>query len=233
MTSWPFARAASMRATAFFDWPHTPTVASLMWEMSSGRPPFSEISDRLVERLEALVGLVADVGHVEAAAPGGGLRELDELVGRGIAADVVLEARGQAERALGHPLLDEGGHLRDLLGRGLAPEVLAHHEAAHGLVADHRHHVDRGRRLLALREVLGDRPGRVAVGPEDERRDALRDLRLGERIGLQAVRRVVVHVDEARREDEPLAPDDPFALLRRELADLGDPVAFDADVARP
>lgn len=44
MASSPFLRAASKRSIVRFVWPHTPTVASLMWEISSGTPADFAIS---------------------------------------------------------------------------------------------------------------------------------------------------------------------------------------------
>ena len=80
-------------------------------------------------------------------------------------------------------------------------------------------------RLLALGEVFRDRPRRIAVRPEDDRRDALGDLRLEKRIRLDALGRVVVHVDEPGRENEPLAADHQLARARRKRPDLGDLVS--------
>ena len=76
------------------------------------QPALLRDGDRLVHRLEALVRLVAAVRHVEAAVLRRGLRQLDELLGRRVAADLVLEARGEAHRAFPHRLRDERGHLR-------------------------------------------------------------------------------------------------------------------------
>jgi hypothetical protein len=50
----------------------------------------------------------------------------------------------------------------------------------------------------------------------------LRDLRLGERVGFEAVGRVIVDVDEAGREDEAFRVDDLVAGLRLEICGDGD-----------
>ena len=182
---------------------------------------------RLVHRLEALVRLVAAVRHVEAAVLRRGLRERDELVGRGIAADVVLETRGKARwRLPSSPgstsaaifAVSSGVDLRlksspiTRLRTVAWPTIVITLTVAGALSRSARY--------------VGDRPRRVAVGPEDEGRDALRDLGLGQRIGGQPLGRVVVDVDEAGREDELFAPDHALAVSGRQLADLDDPVAL-------
>ncbi len=188
--------------------------------------------DRLPESLETPIRLVARVRHVEAAVAGGRGGHRDELPRVAVASDLVLEARGEAGRALAHPLLDEGGHFRGLFVGRNALEVLSHHELADRGVADHRHDVDGRRRRAQLPEVVADRPGGSAVRTLDDGRDSLRDLRLGKRHRQQLVGRVVVDVDESRREHEAPAVDDALALLRLDVADGRDRVAFHANVRR-
>jgi len=61
--------------------------------------------------------------------------------------------------------------------------------------------------------------------------DALSDLRFGEGIGEQAVGGVIVNVDEAGSEDQPFSVHDEFALFRLQIANFGDVIESDADIA--
>ena len=189
--------------------------------------------DRFPQRVEALVGLVADVRHVDAAVAGHDFRQLDELAGLGVAADFVFEAARQAGGAFAHPLIDEQRHARDLVGARGALEVVLHHQPAHGRVADERRDVDGGRRAPPLGQVVADRPRRVAVRPDDDRGDALRDLGLGRRIGGQPRGRMIVDVDEAGRDDEAVAVDHGVPGLRLDVADGDDAIVDEADVGAP
>ena len=125
-------------------------------------------------------------------------RQRHDLVGRRVAADFVLEAARQRDRALAHALIDQRLHLRHFVRPGGALVVFAHHQLADGGMANGGEHVDRGRRGAQLRQVIRDRPRRAAVLADEQRGDALRHLAGGERFGEQAVGGVVVRVDEAR-----------------------------------
>ena len=103
----------------------------------------------------------------------------------------------------------------------------------HRGVADGGQHVERRGLAAQPIEILANRPRRAAVLPDEDRRDALRDLRRRERLGEQAVGRVVVRIDEPRREHEAVRVDDRIAGGRRDVADLGDPAVDHAHAARP
>ena len=67
--------------------------------------------DGLLERVEVSVAeRVADMGVVEAAELAGGARERRQLLGRGVAARRVVEARRQPDRALGHRVAQHAAH---------------------------------------------------------------------------------------------------------------------------
>ena len=67
---------------------------------------------------------------------------------------------------------------------------------------DEHRDVDRRRLRAASREIVANRQRRAAVLTEQDGGDALRDLRVGLGIRVQAVGRVVVRIDEAWREDQ-------------------------------
>jgi hypothetical protein len=95
------------------------------------------------------------------------------------------------------------------------------------------HHRDIERRWIgaARGEIWRDGPGRIAVGAEDDRGDALRDLRFREWIGFEAVGGVIVDVDKSGGDDEAFGLNDSFIELRLEIrCDRGDAVSQDADV---
>ena len=86
----------------------------------------------------------------------------------------IKEIGGQAESAVAHGLIHEGGHALDLVRPGGTAEVVAHHGAADGGVSGENSSVDGG--VTGL-EPGGDGPGGSAVLAEDRGGDALRDLR--------------------------------------------------------
>jgi hypothetical protein len=204
-----------------------------MCEICTAMPARSPNLDRLPKRLEALVRFVADVRHVDAAVPRRDFRELDELARLGIAADFVLETARQPHGALAHRLIEERRHPRHLVGPRRTLEIVAHHQAANRRMAGERGDVERGRIAAALRQVLANRPRRPAVGPDDGGRDTLRDLRFRCRVAGQFLGRVVVDVDEARRDDQSRAGDDRVAALGSAAVDRHDAIVDDAHVDVP
>ncbi len=70
--------------------------------------------------------------------------------------------------------------------------------------------------------------GESPSAPEDYRGDALRNLRFGQRVAIEALGGMVVHVDEAGGEDQALRVNDLFAGCGLEEADFGDFVSGDA-----
>src|SRR5262249_36653942 len=75
-----------------------------------------------------------------------------------------------------------------------------------------------------------DGPGRITVGTDNERRDALSDLRFGEGIGVEATCGVIVNVDEAGGEDKAFGVQNLFGFGGFEVADSGDVRTSDAEV---
>ena len=73
-------------------------------------------------------------------------------------------------------------------------------------------------------------PWRIAVGSEDERCDALRDLGFGEGIGVESFGGVVVNVDEAGSEHKALGVENFVGFGGLEVTDFGDARAGDAEV---
>src|SRR5579871_4700193 len=187
--------------------------------------------DFLVERGEALIAFVANVGHVEAAMRGRDSCFGDDFVGGTVARDVVFEPGGEADGAFIHGLLGELRHFGDFVGCRDAAKILAHDLIADSGVAGHHRNVERGRIGAPRGEIRRDGPWRITVGAEDDGGDALRDLRFGERIGFEAVGGVIVNIDEAGREDEAFGVDDLVAGLGLEICGDGDDaVAGDAQV---
>jgi hypothetical protein len=98
-------------------------------------------------------------------------------------------------------------------------------------VAGHHRDVERRRIGAACCEIGRDGPRRIAVGAENDRGNALRDLRFGERIGFEAVGGVIVDVDEAGGDDEAFGVDDFFIGQGFEMGGDGcDAVAGNANV---
>src|SRR5439155_14888808 len=186
---------------------------------------------RLAKRLERAVRFVADVTHIEAAVPRGDLRELHELLRLAVAPDFVLEAARESDRAFAHALIDELRHARDLVVARGPLVVVAHHLATDGRMTDHHEHVERGGMPPALGQIVRDRPRRRPVRADDDCRDPLRDLTLRRRTAGEPLGRVIVNVDETRRDGESAGVDDSIAVSRFHRADRDDAVPFDADVA--
>jgi len=59
----------------------------------------------------------------------------------------------------------------------------------------------------------------------------LRDLRLGQRVAFDAVRGMVVNVDETGRKHEALGVDDLFVFCWLEIADFRDAIGGDTKIA--
>jgi hypothetical protein len=95
-------------------------------------------------------------------------------------------------------------------------------------VPHHDEHVHGRPVAAALGKIRGDRPRRRSVSADDDRRDALGHLRGSGRIVHQPGGRVVVDVDEARREHEPARIDDRVATARLDGADGYDAPVLDA-----
>src|SRR5262249_17450974 len=98
--------------------------------------------DRLAHAVDDVRRFVADVRDVDAAHLTGDLRELDDFRRRREGPGHVEQARAEAERAVLHPLPDEGAHLLDFVGRRLAVDG-AQDLIAHGTLSDERAEVRR------------------------------------------------------------------------------------------
>ena len=120
--------------------------------------------ERLVERVDDLVGLVADMRRVYAAGVAGDAGEQRELIDVGGGAGRVEHAGAQAGRARGHALAQQLDHPR-LLGRRGATVRIVHRRHPQRRVADQRRDVDRGPRRFDRRDIRGHRRMDVLVAP--------------------------------------------------------------------
>ena len=146
-----------------------------------GQPRFAPDADGFGKRRHRVVGFVADVAHVNAAVTRCDARQRDDFLSRRRMPNVVFKPCRQSVCALAHCLLGEPRHRVDLLSGRLAAGVVFHHQFAECSVAYKSQDVDGGVLLLALRQIIGDRPGRIAVRADGQRRDALRHLAGGGR----------------------------------------------------
>ena len=104
-------------------------------EMAREAPSLADLQ-RLFNRVQKPIAEgVAQVGVIDATQPGGLPGEADELIGVGVAAGGIVEARGQAESALLQPLAHHGPHVGEIGvgGRFFAP---THGADSDGGVAD-------------------------------------------------------------------------------------------------
>ena len=113
---------------------------------------------------------------------------------------------------------------RGLGGAGDAPEILLQDLLANRRMADRDGEIHRNRLAATLFEPRTDGPGRVAIGAEQHRRNPLRDLRRRQRITIQAFGGMIMDVDEAGCEHQPLGVDHFIARRGLEVADRTDPV---------
>ena len=149
---------------------------------------------------------------------------------RAVACDVVLDAARYSDSALAHRLIDELHHALDFRGGCSPPEILLHHLLADAGMTDDDGQIQGGRIATARIEPRTDRVRRITVETEHDAGDSLSDLRLRERLLLQRLVRVVVHVDEAGRQHQAARIDDRVVRLRLECADPLDAIADDADI---
>ena len=223
-----------MRCATASEQPHTRGPGRLNMGHDAGDGGLAgNVDDLLDGRHEAgrVVALVADVTGVEAAVLADHAAQLDHLRDVREGARHIEEPAREAERPLLHAGAHQLAHALDLL-RGGVPVLLAHDLRAHRVVPDHladvEAHAVPEERLALRREAHRA----AAVRVDHHRREALRQqgpavrqLRRG-----QPLARVVVHVDEARRDGEPAGVDPPLGLHVVQVADRGDPVASHGDV---
>ena len=214
--------------------------------------------DRLVERREQLVRLVAHVGRIQPAAPGRRCDQSLDLPGRSVHPRGIDEPRGQADRAGIKGVLDCADHCCQLLV-GRRPRVGADDRSADRALADEERNIQAERLLGDTIEILpecpppgdqairtqqqlhglapdvGDRSQRVATVSRQLRRVALVE-KAGQRpVEEQRAVRVAVRIDEARCDDAAGDIEQGLDLTlsdRREVADSQDPVAEDTDIGR-
>ena len=177
--------------------------------------------DRLLDAVDELVAVVAQVRRVHPAGRRGRLRERHQLVELRVRVGRVDEARRDAPRALPHRVADEAAHLREL-GGGRRALLVVHDDLAHLAEAHVRQDVHRGALAAERREVAGEvgpvgaDAGAARVGRRAGRRLARRDRSaFANHLGRDALPdlafRVAVHeerevgvrvrVDEAGRDD--------------------------------
>ena len=126
--------------------------------------------DRLVERREQVVALVAHVGRVQAAVPGRRRDERLHLVRRRVHPGRIDQPAGEADRPGVHRRLDLADHRREFRVGGHA-RVGAQDGGPDGVVADEERQVGTESLLLDAFEVLPERApaGHELVRPESER----------------------------------------------------------------
>ena len=202
--------------------------------------------DRLVDRVEQAVVLVAHVGVVREAARGERAAKGDELLERREGAGGVLETARRTERAVPQRLLDESDHAREFAGRRRAV-IVADDEAADAAEADHGADVGAGREGVDAVEELADRDvsrgpralhrcARRAVSADHVGGDPLPHEALDHRIGEEGAVAMRVNVDEPGRDDQTATVDHAHGAHGDARGDGGDSVAGDREVgleARP
>src|SRR5262249_23778178 len=150
---------------------------------------------------KGFVRLVANVRAIEAAMLGRGTGHGDKFGGVAVAADLVFEPARKADGAFVHALPSELRHFFDFRLRGDSLEILAHHLLADGGVTDEGGDVEGGGIFLPGFDPWGDGSGRIAVGALDRGGNALRDLGLSQRVGVETIERMIMNVNKAGRED--------------------------------
>ncbi len=210
--------------------------------------------DRLPDRVQDGVTLVAHVREVRAPVLARDARQLDQLLGVGVDRGRVDEGGGHSDRPVLHALTHERPHLLELLGRRL-DVLVAEHDPPHLGEPDVVRHVQGDAQALQVPEVLrvrapadllpvDHRSGRLrlvalrrrrAALTGEIRRDALPELALGaRRVGHEHEAGLAHHIDEARRDDPVPRVDHASRGPAAEVPNLGDPVAPDPDVgAKP
>ena len=193
------------------------------------QPALFADANRLAHAVEHAERLVAHVRDVNAAVPARDLRQLDHFFDRRERARHVEQPGAHAERAGLHAVLDEAAHLVELGGRR-PPVRAAEHRLAHRSLPDERPDVDRFLRRVELVEKRPERHRRSAVGPFDQRRDALPDVIVRGRQLEDVLARVVVDVDEPGRHDLAVRVDHARRRLCNRRRDARDRVAAHRDV---
>ena len=142
---------------------------------------------------------VADVAATDARRLA---RQRDDLLRLRVNARVVLEARGEAERAGLQLPAEQNPHQAGFRHGGCPAVVVSEHFGAEPTVAHVRRHVDRYRGALQPPEEIGERESRPPVLAHHDGRDALADRR--SRLGTLEDPPIVmaVRIDEARRQHE-------------------------------
>ncbi len=212
--------------------------------------------DRLVERVEQVVGLAADVRSVDAPVPRGDLRKCNQLLDTRIRARRVDQRARDAQCPLLHRHRSHSLHLVELLLSRL-DVAEPKHQAAYGGNSEEGAEVDRAAGLAEPAEVASQvRPVHLQLeaiqkglqlGQEhvierchgaalssDLGGDALTDLRLDAVVDQDVQLGLAEQVNKTRRH-HPLAKVNPAARrCAREISHGGDLVAADADVrAKP
>ena len=154
--------------------------------------------ERLVERVDHLVGLVADMRGVYAPRVAGDAREQRKLFDVGRRAGRIEHAGAQARRACVHAFAQQLDHPR-LLGRRGRTVRIVHRRHPQGRVTDQRRDVDGGPRRAERSDIGGHRRIDVLVAAQ------------------QVERRRHVGMHERRQTDAAITDDDGGDAL----ADLG------------
>ena len=153
---------------------------------------------------------------------------LDDFLGAGKVARLVVESGRHAPRALLQPIGDERAHLLDLGRRWALVGVAVHRlprRVEPNVAADVHRQAGSGQRRHLLRDV----ERAVAIGVEDLSRDALRQHVHRRRQRVR--RRVAVDVDEAGGDEQPTRVDVRGRRRGGKVANRGDEAVADTDIA--
>ena len=208
---------------------------------------FARDAHELVERFQQLISFAAHVRDVFALVFGRDFAQLDQLLGLRVERRRINERCADAERARLHFLAHELAHLLELLRRRRlvfeADDVLANRGRA-----DERSHVAGNAARFEITQIFRQRvPFDVVVDvfllPQHELahtvvhrshrfafahdlgRDALANLALRTPVLNQRLVRPRKHVDEPRRDREPVGLNNYFRLGRFEIAQADDAIA--------
>jgi hypothetical protein len=211
--------------------------------------------DRLVERVEHRVRLVAQMGEIAPAFRLHDLRQRDHLVGGGKSAGRREKAGRETIRSRVERLGQKRRHCLEFLARGVAIGE-AHDHQPQCVVADQRHDIGGSRRKAvevigkalideaeprrARREVIAQqgrfarqhRRAGIAAMADDFGGDALADLALRLGIERQGPVGMRLDVDKARRDHQAARIDHPRRLACDLRRDRGNAAIHDGDIGR-
>ena len=214
----PRARAASILREIFPDRAPVLLAANLQVKNVDRQLRFLRNANGEIELAILLGAFAADVRHVDAVVFRDHLRDLEHFFG--LLGPSALEPRHQSPGALLHRAGGERFHAFELRDRR-GPGVVADRDQPKLLEGDLRNHIhgdsllperapipgEIGPRVFRFRQPIAWRHRRALA--DDVDRHSLADLALGIAVGQQALIRMRVQIDEARRHDQSFRVDLP------------------------